>query len=181
MRAADNQQERLKTGQFLVGFIEGEGSFNISLRKKVDYKLGWQPVLSFNVSQRDPTLLYLLKNTINCGIIKKRFDGVHSLDVTNPSDIVYKVIPFIQEFPLRSKSKVHNFNLFVKAANLMKDGRHKTNDGLFEIVKIREQINLGKGRTRKYSIKDVFTSLMFLESSETTCRPPNGDDIVRTL
>ena len=41
-----------KLGFFLAGFVEGEGSFNISLRKKADYKVKWQVVMSFNVSQK---------------------------------------------------------------------------------------------------------------------------------
>ena len=169
MSSADNQQERLKTGHFLAGFVEGEGSFNISIRRKADYKVSWQVVLSFNVSQRDPSLLYLLKQTLDCGIIKKRFDGVYSFDVTTPADAIYKVIPFFQEFPLRSKYKIRNFNLFVKVAYLMKNGEHKTQEGLFNILSIREKINLGKGRTRKYSIFDVFPNLS-LESPETIRR-----------
>ena len=156
MVGADNQQERLKIGNFLAGFVEGEGSFNISLRKKTDYKMGWQVVLSFNVSQRDPTLLYLLKQIIDCGIIKKRFDGVYSIDITTPKDVIFKVIPFFQEFPLRSSDKLKNFNLFVEASMLMKNGEHKNLIGLRKILEIREQINLGKGRKRKYSIYDVF-------------------------
>lgn len=154
----------------MAGFVEGEGSFNISLRRKDDYKVQWQVVLSFNVSQRDPSLLYLLQQTIQCGIIKKRFDGVYSLDVTTPLHIINNVIPFFQEFPLYSESKVRNFNLFVKAANYMKSGEHKTQEGLLEIVKIREQINIGKGRKRKYVITDVFPDA-FLESSETIRQP----------
>jgi hypothetical protein len=154
--SAENQQERLKTGNFLAGFVEGEGSFNISLRKKIDYRVSWQVVLSFNVSQRDPTLLYLLKQTLECGIIKKRKDGVFSLDVTTPFNVIEKVIPFFKEFPLRSKDKCRNFDLFVEAATLMKNGEHKNQIGLRKILEIREQINFGKGRTRKYSIFDVF-------------------------
>jgi len=45
-------------GYFLAGFVEGEGSFNVSLRKKTDYKVSWQVVMSFNVSQKDPSILY---------------------------------------------------------------------------------------------------------------------------
>lgn len=60
---ADNQQERLsQLGNYIAGFVDGEGSFNVSLRKKSDYKIGWQVVLSFNVSQKDPTVLYIIYN-----------------------------------------------------------------------------------------------------------------------
>ena len=57
-------------GYFISGFTEGEGSFNISLRKKPDYKLGWQVVLSFNISQKDVSLLNLIQEILDCGIIK---------------------------------------------------------------------------------------------------------------
>ena len=65
--SADNQQERPQEewlnkipnelGFYLVGFVDGEGSFNVSLRQKPDYQIKWQVVLSFNVSQRDLTNL----------------------------------------------------------------------------------------------------------------------------
>src|SRR5450631_3423721 len=89
-----------KLGFFLAGFVEGEGSFNVSLRKKSDYKVNWQVVLSFNVSQKDPLILYLLKKEVDCGIIKTRKDGLHSLDVTNPKELIEKVIPYFIKYPL---------------------------------------------------------------------------------
>lgn len=156
---------RKDLGYFLAGFVEGEGSFNISLRRKPDYKLGWQIVMSFNVSQKDPSLLYLLQKELGCGIIKTRkIDNLHSFDVTNPTDISLKVIPYFQKFPLYSLSKTKNFQIFCKVADLMKEGKHLNLSGFKEILNIREKINKGKGRTRKYSINDVIS---YWESSET--------------
>lgn len=146
-----------KLGFFLAGFVEGEGSFNISLRKKPDYKVNWQVVLSFNVSQKDPTILYLLKKELDCGIIKTRKrDGLFSYDVTNSNDINQKVIPYFQKFPMYSKSKKDNFRIFSKVVRLMTLGSHRNNNGLKKILKLRELINKGEGRTRKYNIRDVF-------------------------
>lgn len=168
MNSADNQQERLikeNLGFFLAGFVEGEGSFNISLRKKIDYKVNWQVVLSFNVSQKDPTILKLLQNQLQCGIIKiRKRDGLHSFDVTNPKDIIQKVIPFFRKYPVLSDSKQKNFALFCQAAELMHKGEHKNLIGLRKIVELREQINFGISRTRKYTIIDIFP---LQESSET--------------
>ena len=144
-------------GYFLAGFVEGEGSFNLSLRKKDDYGLKWQVVMSFNVSQKDPSLLYLLKETLDCGIIKTRKrDGIHSFDVTKPSDIIEKVIPFFNKYPIVSESKQTNYAIFCKVAKLMKLGKHRELSGLRQILELREKINIGKGRTRKYQITDVF-------------------------
>ena len=108
----DLSQEKL--GFFLAGFVEGEGSFNVSLRKKSDYKVGWQVVMSFNVSQKDPTILELLQDEIKCGIIKvRKKDNLHSFDVTNPKDIIFKVIPYFQKYPLLSFQKRKILQFFV--------------------------------------------------------------------
>ena len=142
---------------FLSGFVEGEGSFNVSLRRKIDYKVDWQVVMSFNVSQKDPTVLKILKDQLGCGIIKvRKNDNLHSFDVTSPKEIIEKVIPFFQKYPVLSESKRRNFAIFCKIAALMKKGEHRNLSGLRKILEFREKLNTGKGRTRKYSINDVF-------------------------
>jgi hypothetical protein len=174
--SADNQQGRLAKqkielmnfGWYIAGFVEGEGSFNISLRKNKSYKLGWQPILSFNVSQKEKTVLQLMKQTFNCGIIKQRRDGLYSYDVTNPQKIQQNIIPFFNHFIFYSMNKKKNFKLFRQATNLMINKMHTNKLGLKKLLLIREQINQGKGRTRKYSINDVLQ-----EPSETTRQTTN--------
>ena len=180
----ENQQERpqeewlnqipQELGYYLAGFVDGEGSFNVSLRQKSDYHLKWQPVLSFNVSQRDLTNLLTLKEVLGCGIIKRRKDGVYSLDITTPSNVILKVIPFFQRFPFRSEKAQKNFAIFCKIAALMNLGNHKHIEGLKKIVSIRETLNVGAGRTRKYTESDVLKTL--LEESPETIRqdPPKA-------
>ena len=165
----DNQQERPKQrlefpsyiGWYISGFVDGEGSFNVSLRRKSDYKVGWQPVLSFNVSQRDKTILELMKKHFQCGIIKKRKDGLYSYDVTNPTDILEIIIPFFERFKFLSKRKNVNFLIFKKIVKIMADKKHLDNKGFSKLLDLRERLNQGKGRTRKY------TKVKVLESSET--------------
>ena len=148
---------REELGFFIAGFVEGEGSFNVSLRRKADYKVSWQVVMSFNVSQKDPTILKIIQKRLSCGIIKvRKRDGLFSYDATNPADIIHKVIPFFERYPVLSVSKVKNFSIFCQIARLMEKGAHRNPDGLRKILKLRETINEGKGRKRKYSITDVF-------------------------
>ena len=175
--SADNQQESSQEewlnkipqnlGYYLAGFVDGEGSFNVSLRQKSDYAIKWQVVLSFNVSQRDITNLLTLKEVLGCGIIKRRRDGVYSVDITTPRDVIFKVIPFFKRFPLRS-GKAKNFAIFCKIASLMKKGNHKNKEGLSTILALRETLNVGRGRTRKYSAQDVLKT--FIEESPETIR-----------
>ncbi len=156
--------DRKKLGYFIAGFVEGEGSFNVSLRKKGDYKVKWQTVLSFNVSQKDPSILFIIKKELGCGIIKTRKDGLHSLDVTNSKDLVEKVIPYFFKYPLLSKSKINNFNIFCKISKFVESGEHRNIKGLEKILLLRENLNEGKGRTRKYEYSDIFP---IKKSSET--------------
>jgi hypothetical protein len=148
-----------EVGYYLSGFVDGEGSFNVSMRKRDDHTLGWQIVLSFNVSQRDITVLSLLKRHLGCGRLQERSDGVWYYIVSNPQAIEKRVIPFFEQFNFLSSSKKTNFSLFRKISLLMVEGRHLTEEGMQEILLLREQLNKGRGRKRKYSLKDYQRSL----------------------
>ena len=50
-----------KTGWYLAGFADGEGSFNLSFRKRDDDSFPWKISLCFNISQRDPRDLVALQ------------------------------------------------------------------------------------------------------------------------
>ena len=148
-------------GWYIAGFVDGEGSFNVSLRKKTDYKIGWQPVLSFNVSQKEITLLNLMKNHFGCGIIKRRKDGLHSYDVTNAKDIQERIIPFFDKYQFLSDYKKQNYLIFTKIVKIMSDKKHLEPNGFKRLLVLRKKLNKGKGRKRKHTLMTV------LESSET--------------
>lgn len=149
----------LSVGHYLAGFVDGEGSFNVSLRKREDHTLGWQIVLTLNVAQRDNTVLALLKRYLGCGRLQERKDGVWYYIVSNPASINHKVIPFFEKFNFLSSSKKSNFSIFRKIAKLMSENKHLTQEGMQEIVTLREKINPGRGRKRKYSLSHYLQSL----------------------
>ena len=146
-------------GNYLAGFVDGEGSFNVSLRKLDDRTLGWQVVLTFNVAQRDKTVLALLKRHLGCGRLQARKDGVHYFIVANPTSIHERVVPFFSKFGFLSAQKRKNFSGFKRIAELMANDAHLTSVGLQQIVDLREQLNVGRGRKRKYSSDDYQRSL----------------------
>ena len=146
-------------GYYLAGFADGEGSFNVSLRKRDDHTLGWQIVMKFNVSQRDKTILTLYKKHLGCGTFYQREDGVWYYDVLNPRAIEERIIPFFEKFSFLSASKKTNFAIFKKIAKQVFENKHLTSEGLKEIIELREKLNEGKGRKRKYTISDYQKSL----------------------
>ena len=155
-----------KIGWYISGFVDGEGSFNVSLRKKSDYRVGWQPVLSFNVSQREKTILAIIKRHFGCGIIKRRKDGLYSYDITNPKAIQENIIPFFEKYYFLSANKKKNFSLFKRIVKLMTEKKYLEPKGFRKLLEIRKKLNKGKGRTRKYTLENV------LESSETIRQNP---------
>ncbi len=168
-------------GWYISGFVDGEGSFNVSLRKGNGHRLGWQVQLTFNVSQRDISNLELLRQYLGCGRLQHRRDGVHYFVVGDNRSIIDRVIPFFEKFYFFSLSKKKNFSLFKEIVFLVNQGRHLESNGLRQIIAIREKLNEGRGRKRKYNEKDI--EIITKESSETTRQSPIkiGHDIVRTV
>jgi hypothetical protein len=48
---ADDQQERPGIEQWIVGFVDGEGCFSISVVRNPGCRLGWQVQHEFSVTQ----------------------------------------------------------------------------------------------------------------------------------
>ena len=141
-------------GYYLSGFADGEGSFNVSMRRRNDHTLGWQIVLTFNVSQRDKTVLLLLQQHLGCGRLQARKDGVWYYVVSSPQAIIERVIPFFDKFGLLSVGKRNNYLIFKQIAGLVNDGQHRDARGIRIIIELREKLNLGRGRKRQYDLAD---------------------------
>ncbi|MBM3133894.1 MAG: hypothetical protein FJZ89_01100 [Chloroflexi bacterium] len=151
MSSAGNQQERLsqvgdqdlsdEVGHYLAGFVDGEGSFNVSVKKVNDRNLRWRVAACFNVSQRERHVLELLQQALGCGRIRDRGDGVHYFEVNSYRDLSEKVIPFFRKFQLRSPSNRKTLEVFTRICEMMCAGKHLTSDGILEIVRLRNQMN----------------------------------------
>ena len=146
-------------GSYFSGFVDGEGSFNVSLRKRDDHLLGWQVILTLNVAQRDNTVLALMKRHMGCGRLQEREDGVWYYVVQNPTSIQERIIPFFEKFPFLSSVKKKNFSIFTQIAKIVSKKDHLSNEGMLKVIELREKLNEGKGRKRKYNLEDYKNSL----------------------
>lgn len=150
-------------GFYLAGFADGEGSFNVSFRKRDDYKQGYKISLCFNVSQKEKLILTLFKKHLNCGTLRQRKDGVWYYEVNNLTAINENVIPFFKRFNFLSQKKKRDFSKFCQIAEIITDNQHLTEEGIKKILDIRREMNdCGK---RKFSEAEIIHQK---ESSETT-------------
>ena len=172
----DNQQETDKwlnkispeIGNYIAGFSDGEGSFNISIRKHPGYKLGWKTSLTFNVAQKGNQSLKLFERIFQCGYLRRRKDDLHYFEVVELEKIILRIIPFFEKFSLRSEKK-NDFEIFKKVTKLMRNGSHLTKKGIIEILELRKPMNYG-GKNRRIKSEDIIKSLS--GSSETIRQTP---------
>ena len=142
---------------YLVGFTDGEGSFNISvINRNRDFNTGWKIAPSFNISQKDDSIPKLFQKVFQCGTIRYRKDGICYFEVRKIDDLVKKVIPFFQKYKLLSIKK-NDFQYFSKIISLIKEKEHLGKSGINKILKIRNRMNFG-GKHR-YSDKEILDSI----------------------
>jgi LAGLIDADG endonuclease len=156
-----------KIGYYLAGFTDGEGSFNLSFRKRKDYSMPWKISLCFNVSQKDKVILALFKRHLKCGTLRSRNDGVWYYEVNNFTAIQGNVIPFFKRFGFLSAKKKRDFAKFEQIAKLIADGEHLNNSGIRQILEIRKSMNDGGAGRRKYGDAEILRLVKTEESSET--------------
>jgi len=75
--------------------------------------------------------------------------------VENPNSLKERVIPFFKRFELLSSKAKTNFSLFCKIVDLIVGDKHLTETGLEQIALIREKLNEGRGRKRKFNLSDI--------------------------
>ncbi len=143
-------------GYYIAGFADGEGSFNVSIKKQDDFRQGWKISASFNISQKDRVILALIKKVLGCGTLRERNDGVVYYEVTNIRSLQETIIPFFTRFSFLSANKKKNFAIFRSIVEALAHGEQRTSSGLHHILYLREQLNIGHGRKRKYQLSDVF-------------------------
>ena len=157
-------------GYYFAGFVDGEGSFHLTFRRRRDYKMPWKVSLCLNVSQKDKVILALLKRHLNCGTIRDKGDGVWMFEVNNLNAILQNVIPFFRRFGFLSAKKKRDFAIFRRMAELMADKAHLDKEGISQLLKLREPMN--DGGKRKYSDETILAVFETMESSETIRRTP---------
>ena len=170
----DPKKVPLDIGHYLAGFADGEGSFNLSFRKRKDYAMPWKTSLCFNVSQRDKVILTLFKRHMKCGTLRKRDDGVWYYEVNNFNAIVGNVIPFFRRFGFLSAKKKRDFSKFREIAKLIEGKDHLNEKGIKHILHIRKTMNDGGAGRRKYSDEEILSCFRSRESSETTRQARNA-------
>lgn len=128
---------------WFAGFVSGEGCFFIKISKSNTHKLGKSVALHFLVIQHkiDSKLLESFSQILGCGSYSiKESTGVGTFLVSGINDILNKVIPLFEEYPILGV-KAKDFEDFKSASILIKSKAHLTQEGLDKILLIKAKMN----------------------------------------
>jgi hypothetical protein len=137
------ERDQKLSGEFISGYIEGEGCFSLAITKKKGYLLGVQIYPSFNLQVHviDKPLLEKIKKVMNCGRIytnSKR--KLVNFKVYRYDDLVNKVIPFFDKYQFHGNKK-RSFEIFKEIMSILdKPGRISEED-LSQVASLKVSMN----------------------------------------
>ena len=154
MQSADNQQERLISIGWVIGFVDGEGCFSVGVVRqpnrinRIGYRTGYQLFGEFAVAQGARSLSCLEKLRAFFGVgaiyINTRYDNhrehMYRYTVRKRSDLLGIVIPFFREYPLLT-AKRNDFEKFANCMERIAAGDHRTHAGLAQIIEVVATMN----------------------------------------
>jgi len=108
-------------------------------------KFGWQIEVNFSINFhiRDIDLLKLIQIYFDgAGRIGKERNSCCDYTVGSLDQIVKKVIPHFEKYPLKTK-KYSDYLLFKEVVLIIQRGEHLTKEGLQKIINIRASLNKG--------------------------------------
>lgn len=142
--------------QYVVGFVDGEGSFSVSIYhdETMKNKIYVLPEFEIELRADDQQILERIQQTLGCGIIYQcnyeRYGWYPHVKykVSRRDDLARIVIPFFEKYPLQAKKgEVLGYFKEIVAKTVRRE--HLTKKGVQEISKLRDKIRaLGKKQNR---------------------------------
>ena len=130
----------IKDVYWLIGFVEGEGSFMVIIQESKSKKTTDNIGLRFVITQhsKDSVLLDNISNYLGCGKCYSSRNEVN-LTVSTFSEI-NKIISLFNKYPLLGTKK-EDYLDFCKVAELIKSKDHLTKQGIENIKRIKSNMN----------------------------------------
>ena len=126
---------------WVVGFVDGEGCFHVSLNRQPSMTAGYQVLPEFVVVQHkcDVQLLHAMKRFFRGGVVRQNHGDRYCLRIRKLNCLV-ETCRFFEKYPLKSKKAV-DFAMFRKVVQAMVDRKHLSQAGLIDIIDLVSGMN----------------------------------------
>ena len=156
-------------GHYIAGFVDGEGSFYISARRRKDYTSQWRFTLHFNVSNADIAVLQICKKYLGCGKIRESKPGFYTLEVEKKETLQTFIVPFFRKFGFLSNKKKKEFKIFREALHVV-EHKIQTRQDLEKFLLLRSQLNTLRATRVTNTDAVILETFVFVEESSETIR-----------
>ena len=142
---------------YVVGFIDGEGSFSVSIGRHKTLKRGFEVRPEFEIELRadDQKILERILITIGCGRI---YDCAYDrygwyphvkYKITSIKDMKDYLFPFLDKYSLQAKkSEIYKF--FREIVLMVCNKQHLSDKGFNKIIKLRNEIRKRGKKAKTY-------------------------------
>lgn len=142
---------------YVAGFIDGEGSFSVSVGRHKTLKRGLEvrPEFEIEVRADDREILERILITIGRGHIYdlsyERYGWYPHVKykITSNKDLVEFLFPFLDSYPLQAKKK-EVYKRFKDIVLMMHRKEHLSDRGFAKIIKLRQEIRERGKKARSY-------------------------------
>ena len=142
---------------YVCGFIDGEGSFSVSIGKHKTLKRRFEVRPEFEIELRkdDQEILERLLITIGIGrIYDCSYDRYGwyphvKYKITSVWDMKEYLFPFLDTYPLQAK-KSRSYKIFKIIVLMLCDKKHLSDKGFNKIVKLRDELRILGKKAKTY-------------------------------
>ena len=134
---------------YIVGLVDGEGSFTVYVRdpklpKNNQRRVIVEPKFYIKLVEKDKGVLERLQKYFGCGSVyfqkdtRANHQNCYRYEVYNRKDLFSVIIPFFQEHKLQFPSKRKDFEFFCEIMKMIKKEEHFSEKGLNKLFKIKQ-------------------------------------------
>lgn len=111
------------TGDYIAGFVDGEGCFSLSYRKDKGKYFYWKVLFAIVLRKDDKEIIKKIHKFLNCGNYILIGEYVR-YQIAEVELLVNKIIPFFEKYPLIGK-KGNDFKLWKEAVLIIYRNKKK--------------------------------------------------------
>jgi hypothetical protein len=140
------------TEDYIVGLVDGEGSFTAYVRnfnqpKEVERRVRIEPRFYLKLIGKDKVILDKLKDFFSCGNVyfqadkRKNHQDCYRYEVSSRKELNEIIVPFFKKNQLKFPSKRNDFKIFCEIMGKIEKGEHLTSAGLNNLYLLKQQMH----------------------------------------
>ena len=138
--------------EYVVGLVDGEGSFTVYVRnpdakKTAVRRVVVEPKFYLKLIERDQEILLALQRFFGCGSVyfqkdtRPNHQHCYRFEVFRWEELHAVIVPFFRKHQLQLASKRHDFELFCLMMDMLVRKEHLTDKGLRKLFQLKQRMH----------------------------------------